>query len=138
MPSLEDSQAFGTSWKTWWQSMQPAWRGRNLSRNIPSDANWSPLLYGGANGLFLVILSLAWWIRADRSNNISDDRIADAIEEVSWVLEHLRAICASSKANGKKRQSEVAGQQLPVKRYVFIYTTFNKSNSMIRAKKAGK
>ena len=138
MPLPKNSQAFGTSWKAWWQAMQPVWRSTSLSRDIPSDADWSPLLCGGANGLLLIVLALAWWIQADSKNDISDDHIADATEDVCWVLGHLKTILVNSKVIGKKRKSDRADEPARKKRYDLFILVYIKANSNSRATKAKK
>ena len=124
MPLPGDPRKFGDCWSAWWKVLQPDWRGENLSRDIPLDATWAPLLAGGANGVVLVVLSLAWWIRGSTEAGVSDERIAAAIDDVSWSLVHLKIASAAEKAHGKKHQAvEGASKQRAAKRCV-IFTRF--------------
>lgn len=89
--------------------MQPSWRGKTLSRNIPTDANWGSLLCGGANGLLTVILSLAWWMQAaSKAGDVESSSVWIAIEEVSWALKEMGTTLAGNRGRlaGKKRSSE--------------------------------
>ena len=60
-----------TSFKLWWSGLQPDWR-RDAdgdvwppSQILPQAVNdWTALRRGGTNGLFVVIMGLAWAYRA--------------------------------------------------------------------------
>ena len=120
MPIPVNAEKFGALWNSWWKVIQPIWRGKSLSRVVPLDANWSPLLCGGANGLLLVILALAWWMKA--TNDSTSTAIMAAIDEVNWALIQLTTALQSNKANGKKRQPESSAiQEQAPKRYIYLY-----------------
>ncbi len=118
MPLPRNREKYGTLWETWWQSVQPTWRGKALAHTIPSSGDWAPLLCGGANGLVLVILALAWWMQADSESGNTDPRITVAIDDVSWALVNLRAALAGNRGNGEKRGPDgSAEKQRATKRY---------------------
>ena len=50
--------------------------------------DWGKLSVGGKDGLFLVVMTLVWWIRA-RDPAAADCRLDDTIHDVSWVMRHL-------------------------------------------------
>ena len=73
---------------------------------MPSEASsvsWSHLLCGGPNGILLVILALAWWMKCSMETNPLP--IEEAALDITWVLARLRlALNVSDKS--KKRQLE--------------------------------
>lgn len=97
--------------------MQPAWReGEPLLTTVPVDADWTPLMYGGSNGLFLVVVALSWWVSA---TGIHDVEILAAIHDVKWVLSELVAALSSGETLvGSKRlaPSEVSPDKSKSKR----------------------
>lgn len=98
--------------------MQPDWRGKSFPQEVPSDANWAPLLCGGANGILLIVLALAWWIQASDGSGKTNDQITAAVNDVTWVLGHLKGAFANGKSNGRKRKNESAmGKHPSAKRY---------------------
>lgn len=60
---------------------------------------WEALRQGGPNGLFMVVLALAWWAAA-LSNMLDDKELCDAIDDATWVMQHM----ASSLKAGSERQ----------------------------------
>ncbi|KAI0746137.1 hypothetical protein C8Q76DRAFT_601459, partial [Earliella scabrosa] len=61
-----DPDDFPTRWKAWWVSLQPPCRTAGSSwppaRAIPEDnGEWGLLWRGGQCGLFLAVISVAWW-----------------------------------------------------------------------------
>ena len=122
MPVIKDLNEYGDRWNVWWWSIQPSWRDPESPFKLPSDGSansWSHLLCGGPNGLLLVILALAWWMKYSTGTNSSS--IEEAAFDVTWVLGQLRlALEADNK--GKKRELELEpGDDLPAtKRYLLL------------------
>ena len=106
MPEVNDPKEYGDRWNAWWWSMQPSWRDPESPFDMPSEASsvsWSHLLCGGPNGLLLVILALAWWMKCSMETNPSP--IEEAALDITWVLARLRlALNVGDKS--KKRELE--------------------------------
>ncbi|KAM6501765.1 hypothetical protein JOM56_001742 [Amanita muscaria] len=113
MPSIKKPVEFATIWWGWWKNLQPSWRRvdetDNLSQVIPTDADWSCLLYGHSNGLAVVVMTLAWWIRAFEPAKFGiceHSRLVDAISDVGWVFQELVSVVpmvTNLKESGLKR-----------------------------------
>ena len=91
---------------------------------MPSEASarsWSHLLCGGPNGLLLVILALAWWIKCSTRTNLSP--IEEAAIDLTWVLAQLR-LALNVGDKGKKRELEIGpgdlDDLLSAKRYLIL------------------
>ncbi|KAI0713991.1 hypothetical protein C8Q76DRAFT_601935, partial [Earliella scabrosa] len=89
-PKIKSLPAFIASWRKWWSRLQPAERRSDesvwpLLRNPPADAaSWSDVRRGGCNGLFMVLMTLSWWLRAlDEGGDTAELR--SAVEDVTWV-----------------------------------------------------
>jgi hypothetical protein len=80
---------FAAEWHQWWMFIQPEWRVDDI-RVVPHAAEWGALKHGGPNGLFLVVMALSWWARA---NEIQSDKESDkfqlAVGEVQWVITEI-------------------------------------------------
>ena len=77
-------------WIQWWTAAQPQWRvaqGWPFAKGDTVSKDWGHLLEGGKDGMFLVVVSLAWWISAQDSSEESE--LDNAIEDVAWVLGNL-------------------------------------------------
>ena len=124
MPVVNDPKEYGDRWNAWWWSMQPSWRDPEAPFDMPSEASagsWSHLLCGGPNGLLLVILALAWWIKCSTRTNLSP--IEEAAIDLTWVLAQLR-LALNVGDKGKKRELEIGPGNLDnlpfAKRYLVL------------------
>ena len=87
--------------------MQPSWRDPETPFDLPSEAtaaSWSHLLCGGPNGVLLVILALAWWMKCSSDANPSP--IEEAATDITWVLGQL-CLALNAGDKGKKREIEM-------------------------------
>lgn len=96
MPKIKSPIAYGKTWLKWWTVIQPDWRDVG-SWPFPQDAEeiegWGKLLYGGKDGIFVVVMSLGWWTHAEKPSG--DSILDDAIDDVSWVLRYLTSSLSS-------------------------------------------
>jgi len=93
MPSVKSAAEFGSSCIAWWRTLQPSWRGESSSREIPVDADWSPVLCGGSTGMLLVVLALAWWMNAvkcSEGGGLPGEQLSGMMRDVSWMLVEMR------------------------------------------------
>lgn len=109
---------YATTWKLWWKVLQPAWRGADewpFRRNVAAEGkDWGVLLRGGNNGLYLIIVSLGWWLLA--ASKASEERpgeweeVVNVIADVDWVFERLLMQARSSSqlhSSSPKRAADV-------------------------------
>jgi hypothetical protein len=83
-------KSFMISWWKWWTVLQPPSRrnGAELSREVVNGELWAEIRKGSQNGLFTVILCLAWWQRAaSTSAQIKEFKVA--VEDVIWVMDQI-------------------------------------------------
>ena len=107
MPEVNDPKEYGDCWNAWWWSMQPSWQDPESPFDMPSEASagsWLHLLCGGLNGLLLVILALAWWMKCSTGTNLSP--IEEAAIDITWVLAQLKS-ALNVGHKGKKRELEI-------------------------------
>lgn len=74
----------------WWSDVQPEWRDTSdwpFSQDNVVEHNWGDLPDGGKDGLFLVVVSLGWWILT--RNPSEGSRLDEAIKDVAWVINNL-------------------------------------------------
>jgi hypothetical protein len=138
LPTIENCVEYGSLWRGWWKLLQPEWRVEEdsdwpLSREVPDGEKWESLSKGGANGLFVVLMSLSWWV--EQAKDHREKREAEsAVEDVQWVLEQIHeAMEGDDKGDGlgmdidsdgiqggngggKKRQAEEDLNQRPAKK----------------------
>ncbi|TDL14067.1 hypothetical protein BD410DRAFT_702233, partial [Rickenella mellea] len=62
---IEDVEAYGNAWRSWWGNLQPLWRETTswpFSRPFEcTEREWALTRRAGKNGFLIVILSLVWW-----------------------------------------------------------------------------
>jgi hypothetical protein len=122
MPAINDPKEYGDRWNAWWWSMQPNWREPDSPFDMPpeaSAASWSNLICGGPNGILLVVLALAWWMKYRTETNSS--LIEEAAIDVTWVLAQLILALDAGIKGGKKRELDPdSGDDLSSKRYLIL------------------
>jgi len=107
MPSPTNVAEFAESCIAWWRGIQPSWRGDTLSREVPSNADWSGVLCGGPTGIVLVLLALAWWMNTCDGRNLPDERLLGLISEVWWTLVEMRNHLAGKRRHGDEQETDV-------------------------------
>lgn len=118
-PPIDDIKEYAEQMRAWWSSLQPKWRIESakeswpLGRVAPASENWDGVVRGGANGLMVFIVALAWWFRA-LEDETSARELASMIEDVRWVLDKINSAMEdgiviellTSRAGGVKRGRE--------------------------------
>jgi len=87
-------------WIGWWTSLQPDWRNTGswpLPRSPSADGSWDELLVGGKDGLFIVVMSLSWWIVecAKGEGESEESELEEALADISWVLSNLVSVLSA-------------------------------------------
>ena len=92
IPEIESVKTYEDEWVTWWTAAQPEWRETEhwpFPQCELAEEDWGDLFSSGKDGLFIVVMSLSWWIHA--RDPAVDSKVDDAISDVFWVLESLIA-----------------------------------------------
>ncbi len=95
-----DVADFGDEMRRWWSTLMPKWRyplGSTdaakdkwpLQRNLPDSESWSKVRKVGPNGLFLVLLGLAWWKSATAAGQGARREYSSVVEDVAWVVSNI-------------------------------------------------
>ena len=90
IPLIQSVQDFEDKWIQWWTKIQPEWRDTEnwpFPQDDATEEDWGHLLEGGKDGLFIVVVSLGWWIHARVL--LEKSKVADAIIDVSWVITNI-------------------------------------------------
>ena len=118
-------EPYAATWKRWWETLQPEWRevGETFIEGTDvSDNDWGVLLSGGNNGLYIVVISLGWWLAAvskDKDKNPNEWKdIEDVLADVAWVfdgvLSHAQKV--TSRTSRKRSAVDVPSHAPKVKR----------------------
>lgn len=95
MPHILSIQDYEDKWIEWWSAAQPEWRNTNVWPFIQEDnvveRDWGSLTEGGKDGLFLVLISLGWWLHTQKDTRESStgSKVDEAIADVTWVIEKI-------------------------------------------------
>ena len=90
-PFISNLSSYRDSWVRWWTSCQPAWRkgkGWPLPRDHDDATNWVKIGACGQSGLFIVIVSTAWWAYSIKSEE-EWVKFDEAVDDVKWVIEQV-------------------------------------------------
>lgn len=68
-----------------------------MAEHHQDGGDWGDLLNGGKDSLFLIVLSLGWWI--DIQDPSEELKVDDAIEDVTWVIDNLVAFLWADAVN---------------------------------------
>ena len=72
--------------------LQPPWqKDKDLLlvhfHDILSNETWQVLWKGGTVGIYVVIVGLSWWIKAQQPKH--DDDAWCTIDDLSWVIQQM-------------------------------------------------
>lgn len=65
-----------------------------MREDVVRQQDWGDLPNGGKDGLFLVVVSLGWWIHARGATKGS--KVDDAIADVTWVIDNLVSLLSAN------------------------------------------
>lgn len=97
VPTIKSIRVFEKEWVEWWSAAQPEWRDTSDWPFEQEDADghdWGGLIDGGKDGLYVVMVSLGWWVHAKDSSE--DSKIDEAIEDVAWVIDSLVSLLSAA------------------------------------------
>jgi hypothetical protein len=85
-------RVYGGQFTQWWRTMQPSWRSEgdedSLVRKTPQDENWEALRKGGTAGIYVVLMGLSWWVKAQRV--VHDTDAWASVDDLLWVIEQMK------------------------------------------------
>ena len=89
-PVINSIEEYREKWIEWWSAAQPQWRDTEdwpFDKEDVTGKDWGHLVDGGKDGMYLVIVSLAWWICAQDSED--ESALDEAIKDITWVINNL-------------------------------------------------
>lgn len=88
--------------------MQPSWRKNEgsvaLDRKTPRGETWQGLRKGGTAGIYVVVMSLSWWIKAQQVQR--DSPVWMAIDDLSWVIQQMTLDIPNPVSSKRARDGE--------------------------------
>ena len=86
--------------------MQPSWRNDSevLGRDVPQGETWQTLRKGGTAGIYVVVVAISWWIKAQCSER--DVNTWTLVDDVSWVIQQMKEDMTPSLFSPHKRARE--------------------------------
>ena len=110
IPHIESLKDFEDNWVQWWSASQPKWHKTErwpFAQEITvGERDWGVLSGGGKDGLFLVMVSLGWWVH--RRGPSTDSKLDNAIADVAWVIDNLISFLSSNLDSDSDLDSRVA------------------------------
>ena len=106
----------------WWRKLQPEWRQHAADTALENlrepvlEEKWERTCIGGPNGMFSVILTLAWWIA--ELDGKTEDNLIVALDDVKWVLSKMIENGVPNdedlESSGKKRSAASQPEAAPL------------------------
>ncbi|KAJ7863692.1 hypothetical protein B0H13DRAFT_1534162, partial [Mycena leptocephala] len=97
--AITDLDDYAIWWQTWWDSLQPTWRGRQgeqwrIYEEFDRNWDWGTLASKGPNGGLSIVASLYFWGAARKQQGLTSGWEAlnqakwhAAVQDVLWVYE---------------------------------------------------
>lgn len=109
LPTIDNPQ-FGASVRGWWNVIQPEWRLPDLSCVVPVGHAWFEFKAAGPEGLYLVIMAMALWLRILRTDERA--HFENLAKDMTWFLrqfddEHTKTLENAPKTR-KRKQTETS------------------------------
>ena len=98
-------------------NLQPEWRqgavGKSVHKAPVPGEKWTRTYIGGKNGIFMLVVTLAWWI-SKLDGKLDDGQLALAVDDVKWVLGAMMVANETGYGGGDTRGDMVAlGEKRP-------------------------
>lgn len=78
-----------------------------FSRNVPIGETWQGMRKGGTAGIYIVVMALSWWIKAQKAKH--DVEVWSTVDELTWVVQQLNRKMVSPITVPKKRAHDEKG-----------------------------
>ncbi|KAJ6454056.1 hypothetical protein C8R47DRAFT_997431, partial [Mycena vitilis] len=86
-PNIKNMAVFVAKYEGWWKKINPKWRVTGDGRLAREEkGTWDEMAAPGPNGFLNVLICLKWWKAGGGEGDWPD-----AVADVTWVLERLRA-----------------------------------------------
>ncbi|KAJ7165267.1 hypothetical protein C8R46DRAFT_863722, partial [Mycena filopes] len=91
-PPVNNPVEYEHQWWAWWDSLQPAWRGKDAAGSWkvtePYGKDWGdPLLVWGQNGVLSVVAALYFWGCAVQNDEELLGKWEAAVNDAAWMFE---------------------------------------------------
>ncbi|KAH8115647.1 hypothetical protein DFH11DRAFT_1834535 [Phellopilus nigrolimitatus] len=108
LPDVPPASKYSVDWEKWYRSLQPP-GPRQEAGAFPlpqSDVHgdWSKLRVGGANGVFILLITLAFWSVGLQTPD-DTDKYESAVGDVLWVLRSM----LTGMQPGKRKVDDIDG-----------------------------
>jgi hypothetical protein len=80
----------------------------DLVRKTPEAESWQALKKGGMAGIYIVVMGLSWWIKAQQCER--DTNVWAVVDDVSWVIRQMTNAPLSITSALQKRRHEHKGE----------------------------
>ena len=97
-PSINPDN-YGTQFMVWWKEMQPEWRNKmdrdssgTLKQDTPADENWQALKKRGSAGMYIAVMGLSWWVKAQTTVSDHGNNAWTAVADLLWVFHQINNI----------------------------------------------
>jgi hypothetical protein len=95
--------------------MQPSWRSfqeldglLDLVQETPKAETWQRLKKGGTAAIYIAVMGLSWWVKAQR--NKPDPNAWAAVDDLSWVVQQMSDAPGLLNLEKRRRESEGGGE----------------------------
>jgi hypothetical protein len=94
----------------WWKGMQPEWRASldtdgTLIRDTPAYEDWLALKKGGTAGMYIVVVGLSWWVKAQTSGPDNSNDAWSAVADLLWVFRQINNIDSTAAVAGTTKRA---------------------------------
>ena len=112
-PSINPDN-YGTQFMAWWKEMQPEWRSKmdrdasgTLKQDTPADEDWQALKKGGSAGMYIAVMGLSWWVKAQTTVSDHSNDAWTAVADLLWVFRQINNINSPDNSPGPSSAKRV-------------------------------
>ncbi|KAF4568592.1 hypothetical protein EYR40_004151 [Pleurotus pulmonarius] len=101
-PIIKNPVVFGVQWWMWYAELQPECRKAvegHLQRVTPENNEWTELRKGTINGIYGLLASLGWWMKAAEVSGEVTETLDMALSDVSWTLDLMARAATTKRAS---------------------------------------
>ena len=117
--------------------MQPEWRyidtdtSETLKQETPANEDWAALKKGGSAGMYVVVIGLSWWVKAQTTGPDHSNDAWSMVGDLLWVFREISKINPPGPSSAKRAHDDDEEETQAKKKCVILCFMINTNINLL-------